>query len=275
MNEPLIEFQDVSLKYERPRPRFFRFLGSGPRSDSLSVLTGLSFKILRGQFVALLGPSGCGKSSVLKLISGLIQPDSGRVVLSGCTLGSVFQEPTLLPWATAEQNVAMALQFGPQRMTLRESSQRALQALHSLSLEKFAQSLPHQLSGGMKMRVSLARALVTEPNLLLLDEPFAALDEDSRELLQNDLLRLQSDIGLTIVLVTHSLSEAALLAQRCLLFGPHQPAQSLFDSVCSLGSGTDRIPLRLSDQLPSRIRQLRADRDMLFGRSIQVTEQTQ
>ena len=183
-----------------------------------------SLRIEPGDFVALLGPSGCGKSTLLRLIAGLDRPDSGRVAWDGETapapgeIGFVFQDATLLPWADAADNVFLPLR-------LRGRSRRGAEAdisaaLARVGLERFAQARPRELSGGMRMRVSIARALVPRPRLLLMDEPFAALDEFTRFRLQDDLLALWREIACTVVFVTHSIYEACFLARRIVLMTP-------------------------------------------------------
>jgi NitT/TauT family transport system ATP-binding protein len=165
------------------------------------------------QFLSLLGPSGCGKSTLLRLIAGLSEPSAGTISWQGHpSLSFVFQEPTLMPWATALSNVMLPLRLaGVHRDERRE---RAAAALAQVGLAGFEKSYPRELSGGMKMRVSIARALVTRPKVLLMDEPFAALDEITRFKLNNDLLELWQREGLTVIFVTHSVFESAFLSQR-------------------------------------------------------------
>ncbi len=190
----------------------------------VEALRGVSLRLAAGDFVALLGPSGCGKSTLLRLIAGLDQPDAGRLVWDAGqppepgAVGFVFQDATLLPWASAEDNVFLPLRLRgvPREQALPEV--RA--ALRRVGLAGFEQARPRQLSGGMRMRVSIARALVTRPSLLLMDEPFAALDEFTRHRLQADLLALWQEVGCTVVFVTHSIYEAAFLARRIVLMTP-------------------------------------------------------
>ena len=188
------------------------------------ALRGASLRILDGDFIALLGPSGCGKSTLLRLIAGLDRPDSGTLTWDAGAppapgeVGYVFQDATLLPWATAEDNVWLPLRL---RGKGRAESQADIRAvLARVGLTGFEMARPVQLSGGMRMRVSIARALVTKPRLLLMDEPFAALDEFTRHRLQADLLTLWREIGCTVVFVTHSIYEAAFLARRIVLMTP-------------------------------------------------------
>jgi len=188
-------------------------------ANGTHALAGMSLTVAAGEFVSLLGPSGCGKSTVLRMIAGLARPSSGEILrgtaaaeAGGRELGFVFQEPTLMPWATVFDNVLLPLKL--QGMVPAEARGQVEQALALVGLEKFDASYPRELSGGMKMRVSIARALVTRPKLLLMDEPFAALDEITRMKLNDDLLRLWREHGLTIVFVTHSVYESVYLSSR-------------------------------------------------------------
>jgi len=189
----------------------------------VEALRDTSLRLSETDFVALLGPSGCGKSTLLRLIAGLDQPDDGRLAWDGGPpapgdIGYVFQDATLLPWATAEDNVFLPLRL---RGISREAAMpQVLAMLHRVGLHGFEKVRPRQLSGGMRMRVSIARALVTKPRLLLMDEPFAALDEFTRHKLQADLLAVWREAGCTVVFVTHSIYEAAFLAQRIVLMTP-------------------------------------------------------
>lgn len=182
----------------------------------LQALAPLDLQVQRGEFLSLLGPSGCGKSTLLKLVAGLQPPSSGELHCSeqGAP-GFVFQEPTLLPWAGVLANVRLPLDLAglPQR----EADERASAALAGVGLQAFERALPRQLSGGMQMRVSIARALVTQPRLLLMDEPFAALDEITRSRLDSELLALWREQALTVLFVTHSIHEAVFLSSRVLV----------------------------------------------------------
>jgi NitT/TauT family transport system ATP-binding protein len=195
-------------------------------AGGVAALDGLNLDIWPGEFVSLLGPSGCGKSTALRLIAGLSEPSSGNIDwvqpkgASGTLplgVGFVFQEPTLMPWATVTANVRLPLKL----QGLAAGAQpRVEAALERVGLSSFAQSFPRELSGGMKMRASIARALVTEPRLLLMDEPFAALDEITRFRLNNDLLALWQSLGKTVVFVTHSVFESVYLSQRVVVMTP-------------------------------------------------------
>ncbi len=185
-------------------------------------LAPISLSIRRGEFVSLIGPSGCGKSTLLKLIANLIEPSGGRlqwwrgdftqVGRAGRQLAFVFQDPTLMPWARVENNVRLPLDFAGVDRT--QAKARVAAALRQVELTEAARRYPRQLSGGMRMRVSIARALVTDPDLLLMDEPFGALDEFTRNRLDEDLARLSWERGLTSVFVTHSIYEAVFLSSR-------------------------------------------------------------
>ena len=180
------------------------------------ALRAMSLTVNRGDFISLLGPSGCGKSTALRLIAGLSQPSTGRIRWEGGQsandLGVVFQEPTLMPWATVAQNVWLPFRLrGRSYASVRD---QVLEALKLVGLEAFQNAYPRELSGGMKMRVSIARAMVTKPRLILMDEPFAALDEITRFKLNDDLLRLKEKIGCTVVFVTHSVFESVFLSDR-------------------------------------------------------------
>ena len=191
--------------------------------NGVMALGPINLDVRRGEFVSLLGPSGCGKSTALRLVAGLSAPTSGAVQVArpavaakgGHPIGFVFQEPTLMPWATARENVRLPLKLA--HMPLAAAKTRVDEALAQVGLSEFADSYPRELSGGMKMRVSLARALVTNPDILLMDEPFAALDEITRFRLNNDLLSLWRSLRKTIIFVTHSVFESVYLSQRVLV----------------------------------------------------------
>lgn len=191
--------------------------------NGVAALGPLDISVRAGDFVSLLGPSGCGKSTALKIIAGLSTPTTGSVRVasrgdrdrSRHDVGFVFQEPTLMPWTTVRGNVQLPLDLA--NVSRREAEARVNEALAQVGLGEFADVYPHELSGGMKMRVSLARALVTDPDILLMDEPFAALDEITRFKLNNDLLSLWRKLHKTIVFVTHSVFESVYLSQRILV----------------------------------------------------------
>jgi NitT/TauT family transport system ATP-binding protein len=187
--------------------------------NGIVALDRLDFSIKQGEFLTLLGPSGCGKSTALRLLAGLIEPSAGEVVRHDAgarEIGFVFQEPTLLPWATVAGNVRLPLRL----KNIEGQETRVDEALALVGLEEFRNAFPRELSGGMKMRVSIARALVTRPQLLLMDEPFAALDEITRFKLNDDLLALWRRLNCTVVFVTHSVFESVYLSTRILMFTP-------------------------------------------------------
>src|SRR3979490_3134682 len=195
--------------------------------DSGVVALGpLDLDVSKGEFVSLLGPSGCGKSTALRLIAGLSAPTFGAVGVShragqaraGHSIGFVFQEPTLMPWTSVRENVRLPLKLA--HAPVAEANERISEALAQVGLTEFADDFPRKLSGGMKMRASLARALVTDPDILLMDEPFAALDEITRFRLNNDLLALWRNLHKTVIFVTHSVFESVYLSQRVVVMTP-------------------------------------------------------
>ena len=190
------------------------------------ILAPLNLEISKGEFVSLIGPSGCGKSTILKLISGLTPPTTGSILVDGMTpanaretVSFIFQDATLLPWRTVRQNVVLGLELEGVARHQREETTAAL--LDLVGLANVAKSYPRELSGGMKMRVSIARALATNPRLLLMDEPFAALDEMSRDHLNEELLRLYVEQNWTAVFVTHSVAEAVFLSTKIVVLAPN------------------------------------------------------
>ncbi|ARP83657.1 nitrate/sulfonate/bicarbonate ABC transporter ATP-binding protein [Bordetella genomosp. 8] len=209
--------------------------GAAPAAPAIEVLSAemtypngmrslepVDLKVGEGEFVTLLGPSGCGKSTLLKMVAGLLEPTDGRLLLwrqpvsrlasTGRRLAFVFQSPTLMPWASVETNVRLPLDLA--RVPRKQAQDRVAEALELVGLSGFAQALPRALSGGMQMRVSIARALATDPDLLLMDEPFGALDEITRMKLDSDLLALWQRKKLTVLFVTHSIHEAVFLSNR-------------------------------------------------------------
>jgi NitT/TauT family transport system ATP-binding protein len=198
------------------------------RGRAVQALADIDLSVADGEFVALLGPTGCGKSSLLRLISDLVPPTSGRIAVGGgpaaqarraLQFGLVFQEPALLPWRTALANVALPLEvldYSPERRRA-----RCEELLDSVGLLPFKDAYPHELSGGMKQRVAIVRALAWNPPILLMDEPFSALDELTRAQLQDDLLALWSRERKTVLFVTHNIAEAIYLADRVVVMSPH------------------------------------------------------
>ncbi len=194
--------------------------------DGLPVLESIDLKVRKREFVSILGPSGCGKSTMLKLIAGLAVPTSGSIRVEDKKpqdareiISFIFQDATLLPWRTVTDNVVLGLDLEGAPRAKREAEIEAL--LNLVGLRHVARAYPRELSGGMKMRVSIARALATNPRLLLLDEPFAALDEMTRDRLNEEILRMRSEQGWTAIFVTHSVSEAVFLADRVVVLAPN------------------------------------------------------
>jgi NitT/TauT family transport system ATP-binding protein len=191
-------------------------------SNGTLALSNMTLTVQRGEFLSLLGPSGCGKSTALRIIAGLGQSSSGSVEWPSSTInarglpegdiGFVFQDPTLMPWTTVFGNVYLPLKL--QGLSKDKARPRVMETLALVGLADFADAYPRDLSGGMKMRVSIARALVTKPKLLLMDEPFAALDEITRQKLNDDVLKLWRQSGVTVIFVTHSVFESAYLSNR-------------------------------------------------------------
>ncbi|MCJ2543314.1 ABC transporter ATP-binding protein [Thermostichus vulcanus] len=208
MREPHLEARQVSHQF-RLKPQ------------SITVLDQVDLQLQRGQFGALIGPSGCGKSTLLRLIADILQPTAGTLTIGGDppsrvrkrhAIGFVFQEATLLPWRTVIDNVRLPIQIA--RKSGLPSAASPQELIRLVGLEGFEQALPSQLSGGMRQRVSIARALVLQPEVLLLDEPFGALDEITRQRMNLELLRIWSEAGITTLLVTHSIAEAVLMADQ-------------------------------------------------------------
>lgn len=201
--------------------------GIGKRFDSLEVLRDISFDVRQGEVVALLGTSGCGKSTLLNIVSGLLAPDQGELSLFGerssefaawQRVAYMFQEDRLLPWRSVQANVAFSLEGSA--IGKAERTRRVAEALRLVGLDAFASAWPHQLSGGMRSRVALARSLVVNPQLLLMDEPFSKLDPQTRSQMHEELLRLQRLTGMTVLFVTHDVEEAIVLADRVVVLEP-------------------------------------------------------
>jgi NitT/TauT family transport system ATP-binding protein len=234
--QPLLSVRDVTLQYKTP--------------DRVVTATWrVSFDVHGGDRFVLLGPSGCGKSTLLKAIGGFIEPVEGRVRLDNKEIGGpgpdrmmVFQEfDQLLPWKTVLQNVMYPMQVS-RRFPKHEIEARARTYIEKTSLTKFSDAFPHMLSGGMKQRVAIARSLAMEPAILLMDEPFAALDALTRRAMQVEVLRLWDDIAFTMVFVTHSIEEALILGTRVLVLSPHPGQVRAELDATGLGPGAVTTP---------------------------------
>lgn len=207
---PLIRAHDVTLVFK------------SKNRDPVTALDAFNLEIARSEFVSIVGPSGCGKSTFLNMLLGLLRPDSGQLQLDGRTItgpgqerAMVFQEFGLLPWRTVTANVELGLEL--KGVATAQRTERALELIKLVGLQGFERHYPHELSGGMKQRVGLARALATEPEVLLMDEPFAALDAQTRDLMQSELLQIWERTRKTVLFVTHSIEEAAYLSDRVIV----------------------------------------------------------
>jgi NitT/TauT family transport system ATP-binding protein len=193
------------------------------KKEKVKVLDGINIEVEKGSFVSIVGPSGCGKSTLLYLIAGLDKPDEGEIRISGKKVDKpgpdrvvVFQEAGLFPWLTVLENVTYGLQL--KKIPKEQAKAKAIEVLKMVHLSKYIDSYPHQLSGGMKQRVAIARALVMEPDILLMDEPFSALDEQTRMVLHKELLEIWRKTKVTIFFVTHNIREAVLLSEKVVVF---------------------------------------------------------
>jgi len=203
----------------------FRVRGSaGQKATLLPVLRQLSFDVYENEIVSLIGESGCGKTTLLRIVQGLVRLDSGTILVDGKQVegpgrdrGFVFQQATLLPWRTARQNIEFGLEL--QHVNRAARARRARELLELVGLAAAGEQFPHQLSGGMQQRIGLARALAIDPAILLMDEPFSALDAQNREVLQQELLRIHRSTGKTMLFVTHDLDEAIYLSDRIIVMG--------------------------------------------------------
>jgi sulfonate transport system ATP-binding protein len=240
---PLLEACGVTLQYKT-------------RDHLVTATYRVDFKVYPSDRLVLLGPSGCGKSTILKAIGGFMSPVEGAIRLKGSTIARpgpdrmmVFQEfDQLLPWKTVKQNIMFAL-LASRKFDAKTSQERAMLFMEKVNLTKFANSFPHMLSGGMKQRVAIARAMATQPDILLMDEPFAALDALTRRKMQEELLQLCDETHFTVVFVTHSIPEAIRIGTRILLLSPH-PGQV----KAELSSrGMDEVDRETGEQLSDRI----------------------
>nr|WP_106783044.1 ABC transporter ATP-binding protein [Lysinibacillus timonensis] len=212
---PEIEIDHVSMSYQTG-------------SSEVLALKDVTVDIKKGEFISLLGPSGCGKTTLLRIMADLIQPTSGSIKISGSTAkearlaqkyGIVFQNPVLYDWRKVKKNITLPLEM--MKVSKEEQEKRVNHLLELVGLTKFKDKYPWQLSGGMQQRVAIARALAMEPEILLMDEPFSALDEFSRERLNEELLSIWSKVGNTVVFVTHSIPESIFLSDRVFVLSPH------------------------------------------------------
>lgn len=251
---PLLEVNGVTLQYKT-------------REHLVTATYRVSFNVLPSDRFVLLGPSGCGKSTLLKAVGGYMAPTEGSLKLKGQVIrkpGSdrcmVFQEfDQLLPWRTVKRNVMFALEASG-KLRGKAAEERAMQYIEKVNLTKFADSYPHTLSGGMKQRVAIARAMAMEPDILLMDEPFAALDALTRRKMQDELLQLWDDTKFTVLFVTHSIPEAVLIGNRILLLSPH-PGQVKAELNSDGSDPIDQAGHKLSDRI----------HDMLFAEQVEET----
>ena len=253
---PLLEVSSVTLQYKT-------------KQHLVTATYRVSFDVLKSDRFVLLGPSGCGKSTLLKAVGGYMAPTEGTLKLKGHVIKKpgpdrcmVFQEfDQLLPWKTVKKNVMFALESSG-KLKGKAAEERALEYIEKVNLAKFADAYPHTLSGGMKQRVAIARAMAMEPDILLMDEPFAALDALTRRKMQEELLQLWDDTKFTILFVTHSIPEAVLIGNRILLLSPH-PGQG----KAELNSdGSDPVDPLTGRKLSDRIH------DMLFADRVEEQE---
>ncbi|MCD0452928.1 ABC transporter ATP-binding protein [Actinocorallia sp. API 0066] len=244
----LLHGQQISV--DRVRMRY---------ATGTTALEDVTLSVARGEFVAIVGPSGCGKSTLLRLAAGLERPTAGSVALGTSSAAFIFQDPTLLPWRSVRKNVALLTQLA--KLPKDERERRVDAAVEAVGLTAFAKQLPRALSGGMRMRVSLARALALEPEVMLLDEPFGALDELTRDEMQSQLLELHRRAEFTAMLVTHSVSEAVYLADRVVVMSA-RPGR--ISGVVEVGLPRDRdAAIRFDPRFVARVSEVSA---LLHGR---------
>ena len=243
---PLLQVSGVTLQYKT-------------KQHLVTATYRVSFDVLPSDRFVLLGPSGCGKSTLLKAVGGYMNPTEGTMKLKGQVIRKpgpdrcmVFQEfDQLLPWKTVKKNVMFALESS-RKLRGKAAEERAMQYIEKVNLTKFADSYPHTLSGGMKQRVAIARAMAMEPDILLMDEPFAALDALTRRRMQDELLQLWEDTKFTVLFVTHSIPEAVLIGNRILLLSPHPgrvKAELNSDGTDHVGPGGKKLSDAIHDML--------------------------
>lgn len=229
--------------------------------DKRSIISDIHLTVNQGEFISIIGKSGCGKSTLLNVIAGYIQPQQGSIAVNGREVsqpgpdrGFVFQDLALFPWLSVLDNVAFGLRMAG--IGKKERVERSNEAIRMVGLSGSEHKSITDLSGGMKQRVAIARTLVTKPNILLMDEPFSALDEQTRESLQEELLRIQKETGMTVILVTHSIDEAIYLSDRIAVFDDHGHIRK----ILNIGLGRPRIPeVRVSSYFNEYKKQLMQD----------------
>lgn len=227
--------------------------GVAVRFGDYRAVEDVSLRVKEGEFVAIVGPTGCGKSTLLSVISGLLLPTAGEVRIFGELMkglsrqvGYLFQQDALLPWKTALDNVAMGLVF--RRIPLQEAREQARPWLTKVGLKGFERHYPYQLSGGMKKRVGLAQILISNPKILLMDEPFSALDIQTRHLMENELLQLWQEDRKSVLFVTHDLEEAVALADRVIVFAAGPASKPIGEFRISLSRPRDVVEIRLTEE---------------------------
>ncbi len=251
---------DMSLTNDAAVQPTLRIQNVRKSFDSLEAIRNISLDVADGEFLSLLGPSGCGKSTLLMMIAGLTQPSGGEILLAGsrvttprAEVGVVFQSPVLLPWRSVLDNVLFPIEL--RRLSRAEYKSRAFDLLKMAKLEEFADALPRQLSGGMRQRASICRALIHNPTTLLMDEPFSALDAITRDEMAIELLRIWQANRKTVVFVTHSIREAALLSDRVVVMG-RRPATMIDEINIDLPRPRD-IAMTEEDSFNRYVRHLR------------------
>lgn len=220
----MLEFKNVSYTYHT-------------KSGETTAIQGLSFHILRGQFVSVIGPSGCGKTTVLSLAAGLLAPSSGEILREGGEFGYMLQRDALFPWRTVEQNIFLPLEI--KKANTAENRERAVQLAKKYGLGDFLKKTPNQLSGGMRQRVALIRTLAAQPEMLLLDEPFSALDYQTRLEVCDDVQGIIKEERKTALLVTHDISEAIALSDKVIVLSA-RPARVVAEHDITFGDGTPK-----------------------------------
>lgn len=225
-------------------------------SSKVKVLDDINLRVEKGQFISIVGPSGCGKSTLLYLIAGLEKADNGNIYVSGKKISEpgpdrvvVFQEAGLFPWLTVKENVIYGLML--KKIPKKQASEKVMEVLKLVHLSQFAHAYPHELSGGMKQRVAIARALVMEPDILLMDEPFAALDEQTRMVLHRELIGIWRETKVTIIFVTHNIREAVLLSEKVYVFGTRPGKVKTTIPIPTIGDGV--TPQQMTLQLEQKI----------------------